>query len=702
MRHCLGILMFLAACVSSSCARPESPSSQNVRHALPAASAPIALEPGQLLRQLSLDLLGRPPRVEEMDALLAAGEIGNDRVEQMLTTDEFLDQVEGWHAELLWPNISRYRPGPVPLFAAPLPPKDPNRPRPPEHLRPYTDIGWYWVGGQDISPDPALIDDAKARADHVVAIATEAFRSPLRGSYHAYPDGLCDLSPEAEYPDPSVVGTAQNWYTVPSARSGNGRAYSASYYSETPGVRGAVMPIRDFLHCPNFCRRQDCNARTSHDVRENIGPFAGCFRSMETPGDDPSGRHELDTPGMRCPDGYVREINQCDFQKVGWEETNTAFTIDNLDIPFRVPGRPALHLDGAKTVFGKQVEGWRWFEHYWSKGQKLRTCALETQEREYGLYQKYPNGKPIECAKALSLGYFIQDSTCGCGPKGAYCGPVVTRNQETESRTGFRLRRAIEREPLRIIRSVVDSNEDYGAILTTKRSFINGPLAFAWRYQGPILRGEGFSSVSPPDRGNPVWETVPFESEAWALYERPPRHSGILTTLAYLQRFPTYRARVAQYRRAFLCSTEFDYAPQPDPGDTNPDIAARKGCSSCHTRLENDGMYFGRYPDRTPVFVDASAMPKSDKFFEQIFKYRSPAAFDRLDEGPEAMVRRDLAEGAAFNRCTVDRAWRRLVRREPTADELAEMLQQFETNHRSFRALVRAIVTHRAYREVQP
>jgi hypothetical protein len=43
-----------------------------------------------------------------------------------------------------------------------------------------------------------------------------------------------------------------------------------------------------------------------------------------------------------------------------------------------------------------------------------------------------------------------------------------------------------------------------------------------------------------------------------------------------------------------------------------------------------------------------------------------------------------------------------LVRREPTADELAEMLQQFETNHRSFRALVRAIVTHRAYREVQP
>ena len=61
------------------------------------------------------------------------------------------------------------------------------------------------------------------------------------------------MAPEAEYPDPSVVGSAANRYTVPAERSGKGQSYQATYYSEDPKHYGMVMPIRDWEHCQNYC-----------------------------------------------------------------------------------------------------------------------------------------------------------------------------------------------------------------------------------------------------------------------------------------------------------------------------------------------------------------------------------------------------------------------------------------------------------------
>ena len=146
-------------------------------------------------------------------------------------------------------------------------------------------------------------------------------------------------------------------------------------------------------------------------------------------------------------------------------------------------------------------------------------------------------------------------------------------------------------------------------ILTTRRSFVNGPLAFSWRYQSNSLTGEGTLRITAPAPSDPTWEKVPYESDEWVEVERPERHAGILTTLEFLVRFPTRRARIAQYRRKFLCSTEFDFAPAPDPEDHNPDIAVRSGCSSCHQRLETAGMWFGRYPDRSGLYLDPQAFP---------------------------------------------------------------------------------------------
>jgi hypothetical protein len=689
-------------CVLIACQR-EVPANQpalSVKPQEPVSTA-VPVSAGQYLRQLSLDLRGRPASLKEMDEAGKSERLDAQVIDGMLSSEEFLSQVELWHADLIWPNITRYRPRLVDVFAAPINPffKPESLTTGPAELRPYSGFDSWWGGGDDISPDPVLVENKMAREKNVVAINVPGFRVALRGTAYAYAQGRCDVSAEAEYPDPSVVGTAQNEYTVPAERSGTGQAYKAKFYSEDPASRGAVMPICDYLHCPNYCRRKDCDNRKDF---YNVGASKGCFTAMEADGVDVLGRHPLDAPGKRCPDGYEREINGCDFQKVGWEEKNPPYTIDGKgEVAFRVAGRPAF----GTQVYGHQVEGWRWAEHYWSQGVKVRTCALEAQDREYGLYQRYPDGRPVECSKSLAaetLTYFIQDASCGCGPKGAYCGPQVIVEKTGESRSGMRLRKSIESEPLRIIRNVVNAGEDYSHILTTRQSVVNGSLAFAWSYQRHVLRGEGFNEVTPPDEKNPIWGKIPFEEEAWTTYQRPERHAGILTTLQYLQRFPTYRARVARYRRAFLCSTEFDFAPQPDPTDSNPDISARNGCGGCHQRLERDGMYFGRYPDRTPIYLDPREKPKTDTFFAQTFQYQAPELMGRVDQGPSEMVNRDLAQSQAFERCTVQTLWERLVRRPPSEAELAPMVERFVAGGRNYRSLVKEIVTHDAYKTVQP
>ncbi|HEY0134278.1 MAG TPA: hypothetical protein VGB85_09365, partial [Nannocystis sp.] len=543
--------------------------------------------PVQYLRQLAFDLRGGPPTVAELARVAEEGSVSQGLVDEMLLSQSFLEQVRNWHAEMLWPNLQRYRLQAESVGALRSPSNDPKE-----------------IGSADydsVGADPLLVVDAEARAKYVVGIESEAVAGSLRGGAHAHNTHNCDFRDEAEYPDPSVVGTPQNEYTVPAERSGTGQEYKAKYYSEDPASLGAVLPIRDHLHCANWCRSEACEPDQGF-VDANADNAHDCYSFMDTPGDDPNGRHELDVPGMRCKDGFVRELNACNFWEVlgpdGWMHRAQVWG-----------------PNGRLTSAQQQREGWRWTTQYWTKGEKIKMCAVEAQDREFGLYNKNPDGTPLACSKVMATGnWWYLDPSCGCGPEGAYCQPShIEYRTNAETRSEYRLRRALEEEPLQIIGSVVARDEDYLSILTTARSFVNGPLAFAFLHQADVLRGEGPLRISPPGPEDPVWSQVPFESDAWVETTRPSHHSGILTTLGYLIRFPTYRARIAQYRRKFLCSAEFDYAPQPDPADHNPDIAERSGCSNCHARLEFDGMYFGRYPDRTGLYLDPEKFPIVNK-----------------------------------------------------------------------------------------
>jgi hypothetical protein len=734
-------LLPAGACQPRQPSRPEPPGAARAQP-LAAAAAPM-IAPVQYLRQLSLDLRGRPPTAAELDEVVSAGQVAPSVIDGMLASADFLSQVRDWHAEVLWPNLERYRVKSISLGAFK---------RPTYKTPPYANQ----IGGQagGLSPDPGLAVDAMLRSSYVVAIEDEAFGAALRGGSHAQGNTFCDLQDAAEYPDPSVLGKPANQYVVPAERSGTGQAFTAKYYSEDPETYGLVTPIQDYLHCANFCRRTDCSLTVIED-RNNIGPRAGCFADMDTPGDDAAGRHVLDTPGMRCADGYVRELNACDFWKGLTPIGNTP--LDGQPIYRRM--RPNRVVAGQQpTTYNSQREGWRSVEHYWSGGQLIKTCALEAQDREHGLLRKDAVGGASACGVVTAATSFSTfDPSCGCGPKGVYCQPSLPVYQTyDESRAEYRLRKSVEQEPLEIIASVVGRDEDYLSILTTRRGFVDGPLALAYRDQGPALRGEGFSGITTPGPDDPTWQKAAYASDAWLEYQRTARHSGILTTWGFLLRFPTARSRIAQYRRAFLCSTEFDYAPKPDPTDVNKDIAARNGCSACHARLETDGLWFARYPDRTGLYLDPERYPATsavcqycatkgagacalggknpavtggvvtdpalasacstfytppqgatdrEKPYVGVLRaaiYRDPALLTRMDGGPAEMVATDLNGGTRLQECAARTAWNRLVRRDVSDAELAGVLAPFESSGRSYRALVHAIVTGDAYRTVQP
>src|SRR5688572_24540093 len=92
------------ACALACDALPDPPAEAPTRAA---TAAPSGLSPTEYLRQLSLDLRGEPPSIEELKAVLSAGKVGPEVVDAFLKSPAFSEQVKRWHGEILWPNLSR-------------------------------------------------------------------------------------------------------------------------------------------------------------------------------------------------------------------------------------------------------------------------------------------------------------------------------------------------------------------------------------------------------------------------------------------------------------------------------------------------------------------------------------------------------------------------------------------------------------------
>lgn len=72
----------------------------------PATCAPgVVLDRFRLLRQLSLDLYGRPPTIDEYEAVRALPALDDAKLTAMLTSDEYFAQVREYHRALLWGGL---------------------------------------------------------------------------------------------------------------------------------------------------------------------------------------------------------------------------------------------------------------------------------------------------------------------------------------------------------------------------------------------------------------------------------------------------------------------------------------------------------------------------------------------------------------------------------------------------------------------
>ena len=159
---------------------------------------------------------------------------------------------------------------------------------------------------------------------------------------------------------------------------------------------------------------------------------------------------------------------------------------------------------------------------------------------------------------------------------------------------------------------VIARDEDYYSAYTTRRSFITGALSTLYREQ--VTRVVGLALSPPADPA--AIPQVPYTDDAWREYVRSPEHSGVLTTAAFLGRFPTWRSRINQFRSALLCRPfEPPAGGLPSPEDVcnrEPNLAARCGCQHCHSAIEPLAAYWGRWAERTSMYLDPVNFPAFD------------------------------------------------------------------------------------------
>jgi hypothetical protein len=666
--------------------------------------APSEPEVTRQFRQLSLDLRGMPPTIEELEMLRGQTTIPPGLVDMLLQSNGFLETVAEWHADILWPNLDGFlitvggirltRDGPNPELAVALLDRiTPETTCPTTGAASLTAVGCC-TSSQPTHPaccvarngrynpeDPACIEKSR-RTAAVFTIGGGVGDKPLRGG-----SGSLGCDDALEYPPVRVAAADARWTHEASGRPFyvSPRSGQRRYYYDTDNV---PLPYDDWTHCPNYCRRNTPGVGTAFTTADYV-PKQRTVGTTIVVGDHPD---------ATCPPDTSEVVNTCD----------NIITGNNLDTDRRI-----------------RREGYVLQRQYWASNHLVKICAYEAQERTNSVYTGAP------CSPAQRM-----DASCGCGPQGIYCSPSQGRLSPNATRTESRLREALNDEPLKIVQSVIQRGEDYYNAYTTRRSFITGPLSLLYREQTTRMQGLAISAPTNPS----MLPNLPYENESWSEYVRGPEHSGVLTTPAYLGRFPTWRSRINQFRTSLLCRP---FAPPegglPSPDDActrEPNLAQRCGCQHCHSAIEPLGAYWGRWAERSAIYLDPRTFPAFDpncaqcantgqnctarcranyvtqvsdatgsRYAGTLFSalYRSSEEMSRMEQGPSALVSAALSSGE-MQTCTVNTLWRRLVNRpmndQETQRVLPELLRGFEANHHNYRELVRAIVTSPAYRRI--
>nr|WP_043321038.1 DUF1585 domain-containing protein [Corallococcus coralloides] len=642
--------------------------------ALPAAAeeavcAPVAKVPLERhLRQLSLDLLGRPPTMEEYKAFQAKGSVTAEDVRAMMKDESFYARMRNYHRALLRSNISGsvqgngdYRVSGTPLsFAG----NNSN------NLR----------GGQSQRCDGEIAQDS------------------------------CKANPQDPHQSNSTAPACRDAQGIPLPVSYD---YDTNFYQCRPLDVAATEPELKFA---------DCNALKADATYGKYVNF--CDNRFLASAGKSVGYLCLPDPNKNTTNVLV--ASPATGVITAWVNPDQSANLKRLDrcgfdIKTDVNGRPTRDGVWATQRGCVQREGYvtTTVQPYWSTTtETVKVCAVEAQDRAMNPY----TGESCETAR------FNSDRSCGCGDKMRRCEITDVHTARVA---------AFNEEPLYITDAVVRNDEPYFNILTTRRSFVNGPLAEFYKQR----QGVGvFSIKSPADAATLPAMTYANTTE-WASYVRDSTHSGVLTTPAFLYRFPTQRARVNEFYEAFLCkhfapAADANLPPPDDACNRENNLARRCGCNYCHATIEPTGAHWGRYAERSALFLSPEQFPRLDvkcrdcaingdtscggecsQYVMQAFDgdganslgllktylYRSADEEKNIEGGPQALVKR-MMETGDLERCTVKRVWNEFLGRAMTAEEqrmyLQTLSQDFAKNNHSLKGLIEQVVMSDAYRRI--
>ncbi|MGE0790884.1 MAG: hypothetical protein AB7S26_34740 [Sandaracinaceae bacterium] len=397
---------------------------------------------------------------------------------------------------------------------------------------------------------------------------------------------------------------------------------------------------------------------------------------------------------------------------------------DGYDGAFGCVDEPAIITGGVIQTNADGREGWVMVAPYWDMANPIQVCAFDAQENRFS-----PSGN--DCATPASVG----DPGCGCGPNLRWCVDGTARTQ---------VLRAFTDEMDQRVAAHVLADEPYYELLTSRRAFLNGPLAHFWRHHAQTPQGVTLMPVAvdletlPPAGVDDATRGIPWQAtDEWTEIELPEEHSGLLTHPAYLLRFQTNRARANRFYDAFLCQPfqppEGGIPLDDEVAAAQPDVQQRPGCAYCHAILEPGAAHWGRWTQQGGGFLDEALYPEfRQECYDcgrglepcstlcrnnyvtralspeempnlgrlRAFEFLRDADRPNVDAGPAALVRQGLADGR-FTACAVSHTAQWLLDRPLDAEEqqwARELTTDFLGSDFRYRELVKAIVTSDTYR----
>ncbi|MEJ7596852.1 MAG: DUF1585 domain-containing protein [Kofleriaceae bacterium] len=357
-------------------------------------------------------------------------------------------------------------------------------------------------------------------------------------------------------------------------------------------------------------------------------------------------------------------------------------------------------------------------------------------------FAKANAGQPISC---LTQSGFVNSADCGCGVGLERCLPVmptgfVIANQAplgltTPFTTAPRqasawIRQWWGEEAGKFLERTFAEDRDVRELLTSRGTVINGPLAQFYRGLasttccGPGLE-LGYSQPEPLfDPAAVPAKLLPHDVTAWtAVADRGKHAAGLLTMPVFLMKYGTRRARAHVLYQTFLCR-DFQAPAAKLVPSTEPDLAKRPGCASCHRALEPMAAFFSRVEESNWTYLPAAQFPAASQrcanadpkrmrgecktYYDPDFTSAKSAVLrgahgspTNAEAGPAGLAQ-EIVDSPEFASCVVQNVAQSFLGRSLEPDDRAwkaALAKIFVDSGYRMRPLVKAVVTSTQYRD---